>query len=176
MFGVIGRRNYPYMGDRPWPRPKPGQAKPTFWLLAWLVILQSPSRPKPGLSGQARASTSLICIGNYDYLNLSWVGGRIVIGLWGCIFELRNARGGVLNFEIVSSIGSSARYRRISQQEETSYGFYFICFVTHSFARRSYCAGQTRIYSLTSYWARLILTLYASNWECLLQHYKRRGI
>ena len=33
-------------------------------LLAWLVILQSPSRPKPGLSGQAGASTSLLKIIN----------------------------------------------------------------------------------------------------------------
>jgi hypothetical protein len=40
MFGVIGRRYYPYMGDRLWPRPKPGWAKLTFQLLAWLVILQ----------------------------------------------------------------------------------------------------------------------------------------
>ena len=38
------------MGDKPRPRPKPGQAKPTFWLLAWLGILQSPSRLKPGQS------------------------------------------------------------------------------------------------------------------------------
>jgi hypothetical protein len=65
-----------------------------------------------------------ICIGNYDYLDLSWVGGKIIIGLWGCIFELRNAQGGVLNFEIVLSIGSSAGYGRISQQEEILYGFY----------------------------------------------------
>ena len=40
----------PYMGDKPRPRPNPGQAKPTFWLLAWLGILQSPSRLKPGQS------------------------------------------------------------------------------------------------------------------------------
>ena len=47
--------------NRPRPRPKPGQAKPTFWLLAWLVNLQSPSRPKPGQSRsfQAGAGTSL---------------------------------------------------------------------------------------------------------------------
>ena len=38
------------MRDRPQPRPKPGPAKPTFWLLAWLGILESPSRLKPGQS------------------------------------------------------------------------------------------------------------------------------
>jgi hypothetical protein len=31
-----------------------------------------------------------------------------------------------------------------------------VCFVTHSFARRSYCAGQMWIYSLTLYWVRFI--------------------
>jgi hypothetical protein len=46
----------------------------------------------------------------------------------------------LLNFEIVLSIGSSTRYGRISQQEEILYGFVY--FVTHSFARCSYCAGQ----------------------------------
>ena len=45
--------------DKPWPRPKPGQARPTFWLLAWPGIIQSLSRLKPGLPGQAGASTSL---------------------------------------------------------------------------------------------------------------------
>ena len=36
--------------DRPQLRPKPGPAKPNFRLLARLVILQSPSRLKPGQS------------------------------------------------------------------------------------------------------------------------------
>jgi hypothetical protein len=63
------------------------------------------------------------------------------------VFNIVNVRNSVcvlrlmLNFEIVSSIGSSARYGRISQQEEISYSF--VHFVTHSFARRLYCAGQT---------------------------------
>jgi hypothetical protein len=33
-----------------------------------------------------------------------------------------------LNFEIVLSIGSSARYGRISQQEEILYGFCSFCY------------------------------------------------
>ena len=45
------------IADKPWPRPKPGQARPTFWLLAWPGILQSPSHLKPG---QAEAGTSLM--------------------------------------------------------------------------------------------------------------------
>ena len=36
--------------DKPRPRPKAGQARPTFRLLAWPGILQSPSRLKPGQS------------------------------------------------------------------------------------------------------------------------------
>ena len=47
----------PYICDRPRPRPKPSQAKPKFWLLAWLVILQSPSRQRPGQSGGFQAKT-----------------------------------------------------------------------------------------------------------------------
>jgi hypothetical protein len=39
----------------------------------------------------------------------------------------------MLNFEIVSSSGSSTGYGRISQREEISYGFVY--FVTHSFCK-----------------------------------------
>ena len=41
---------YGLQAYRPRPRPKPGQAKPYFWLLAWLMILPGPSRLKPGQS------------------------------------------------------------------------------------------------------------------------------
>ena len=48
---------------KPRPEPEPGQAKPEFWLWAWPVILPGQSRLKPGqspgLSGQAKAGTSL---------------------------------------------------------------------------------------------------------------------
>ena len=38
------------ISQKPRPGPKPGQAKPNFWLLARLTISSSPSRLKPGQS------------------------------------------------------------------------------------------------------------------------------
>ena len=37
-----------YISQKPQPGPKPGQAKPNFWLLARLTISSSPSHLKPG--------------------------------------------------------------------------------------------------------------------------------
>ena len=51
--------------DRLWPRSKPGPAKPTFQLLARLVILQSPSCPKPGQSQGFQAKPELA----HHYIN-----------------------------------------------------------------------------------------------------------
>ena len=36
---TVDGEKLPYIGHRPRPRPKPGRAKPSFWLLARLMIL-----------------------------------------------------------------------------------------------------------------------------------------
>jgi len=45
--------------QKPRPGPKPSQAKPDFWLWAWLTIFSSPSRLKPGQSWGFQAKPEL---------------------------------------------------------------------------------------------------------------------
>ena len=47
-----------YMSQKPRPGPKPGQAKPNFWLLAQLTISSSPSCLKLAKAGHFRPSRS----------------------------------------------------------------------------------------------------------------------
>ena len=54
--------------SRPWPRPRPGQAKPYFWLLAWLMILPNLSRLKPGQSQGFQAKPRPA----HHYYHLHW--------------------------------------------------------------------------------------------------------
>jgi hypothetical protein len=54
----IKKYEFVHIHQKPWLRPKPGQAKPNFWLWAQLTISSSQSHLKPGQSQSQHITSS----------------------------------------------------------------------------------------------------------------------